>query len=413
MAGFTGTQADINRRKAIIYAMPDPVARAKAMSVLQAHIAGNRAHQSGGGGLFGGGLGSILKVAAPIALSFLAPGLGTAIGSALGAGAAWAPAIGGAAIGAGTGALSGGGLKGIGLGAALGGAGGYLSSTGGLPGLGNMGGKTFGPATWQQTINAGGTNAALGSLGSSGILGSLGGAGRSLTGGLGNILGGGGSSSGGSFGGLGGIGGLGNIVSGALSYGQAGDAEDKLLAAQKAAGRQLSPYNATGLQANQMLNSDLRSGALGGTFNPGDLTADEGYQFRLQQGQQALERSMAARGLGESGAALKAAQDYGQGLAAQTYNDAYQQWLQQQQQRYGMLSGQSGQGLQAAGGLADIAGNVGNIQANAGVARSNIIGGTLSSILGGGNWMNAAGQQQQGNGTRAIRDANGNIIGYI
>ena len=386
MAGFTGTQADINRRKAIIYAMPDPVARAKAMSVLQAHIAGNRAHQSGGGGLFGSGIGSILGKALPIAASFI-PGIGP---------------LGAAAIGGLGGALSGGGLKGAAIGAALGGAGSYLSGGGSIPGLGSIGKNVpaagmFGPSQ----------------IPASGILGKVGTLGRSLTGGLGNILGGGGSSSGGSFGGLGGIGGLGNIVSGAMSYSQAGSAEDKLLAAQKAAGRQLSPYNATGLQANQMLNSDLRSGALGGTFNPGDLTADEGYKFRLQQGQQALERSMAARGLGESGAALKAAEDYGQGLAAQTYNDAYQQWLQQQQQRYGMLSGQSGQGLQAAGGLADIAGNVGNIQANAGVARSNILGGTLSSILGGGNWMNAAGQQQQGNGTRAIRDANGNIIGYI
>lgn len=72
-----------------------------------------------------GFLGKILSVVAPIALSFIAPGLGTAIGSALGAGATWAPIVGGAVMGGLNSAISGGnplvGAVTGGLGAGLGG----------------------------------------------------------------------------------------------------------------------------------------------------------------------------------------------------------------------------------------------------------------------------------------------------
>lgn len=45
------------------------------------------------------------------------------------------------------------------------------------------------------------------------------------------------------------------------------------------------------------------------------------YQFRLNQGQQALERTQAAKGGLVSGNALIEAQQFGQGLAAQAYGD--------------------------------------------------------------------------------------------
>ena len=72
-----------------------------------------------------GFLGKVLSVVAPIALSFIAPGIGTAIGSALGAGTAFAPIVGGAVMGGLTSAISGGnplvGAVTGGLGAGLGG----------------------------------------------------------------------------------------------------------------------------------------------------------------------------------------------------------------------------------------------------------------------------------------------------
>ena len=48
-----------------------------------------------------------------------------------------------------------------------------------------------------------------------------------------------------------------------------------------------------------------------------DMAADPGYQFRLQQGQEALERSGAARGVTRTGGTLKDIVDYGQRAASQ------------------------------------------------------------------------------------------------
>lgn len=52
-----------------------------------------------------------------------------------------------------------------------------------------------------------------------------------------------------------------------------------------------------------------------------------GYQFQLQQGQQAAERNLASRGLLNSGAAAKALTQYGQGLASD-YTQQYVGGLQ-------------------------------------------------------------------------------------
>lgn len=57
------------------------------------------------------------------------------------------------------------------------------------------------------------------------------------------------------------------------------------------------------------------------------LEATPGYQFQFNQGQRALERSQAAKGGLLSGGALMAAQDYGQGMANQTYQGHLQNLL--------------------------------------------------------------------------------------
>ena len=59
------------------------------------------------------------------------------------------------------------------------------------------------------------------------------------------------------------------------------------------------------------------------------LAQTPGYQFTLQQGLQATQNSYAAQGLGTSGAALKGAANYSEGLASTTYEQQYQNWLNQ------------------------------------------------------------------------------------
>src|SRR5205814_2395552 len=58
-------------------------------------------------------------------------------------------------------------------------------------------------------------------------------------------------------------------------------------------------------------------------FHPPTVTDDPGYAFRVQQGQQALERSAAAKGMQLSGAQLKGTQRFAQDLASTEYNAAY------------------------------------------------------------------------------------------
>ena len=67
----------------------------------------------------------------------------------------------------------------------------------------------------------------------------------------------------------------------------------------------------TGGRLGEMLGGQMYSG----------FEQDPGYQFRLQQGEQALNRSAAARGGRLGGAQLKALSDYSQGLASQEFGN--------------------------------------------------------------------------------------------
>jgi len=69
---------------------------------------------------------------------------------------------------------------------------------------------------------------------------------------------------------------------------------------------------------------------------------------------------------------LKAAQDYGQGLAGTTYDAANKRYADNRNFNYGVAQDQAG-----------IFGNQGNIKAGSAVNQSNLLSGALSGILGG------------------------------
>jgi len=79
--------------------------------------------------------------------------------------------------------------------------------------------------------------------------------------------------------------------------------------------------------ANQDLSGNPYSSKLQqmmtGEFSPDDPS----YKWRFQQGQQALERSLAARGLLQSGNAAIELQQYGQGAASQEYGAQFQRMM--------------------------------------------------------------------------------------
>lgn len=223
----------------------------------------------------------------------------------------------------------------------LGGGGSLLGSVGGKLGAGGMG-----PATPGTGI--------LGAIskGASGLTKALSGAGSG-----GNLLSN-----------------AGTILSGINSYMTQDDLEEQLREAQGKSEAALQPFYNSGMDANNQLRERLSTG-----YNPGDLANDPAYKFRLAEGEKGLSRALSAAGMRESGAAIKAGTEFNQGLASEFDNERFNRWSNENQQ----LAGQSGQGYLAAGGMGDIYTNQGNIGANADVARSNILTGTLSKVLSG------------------------------
>jgi hypothetical protein len=70
-------------------------------------------------------------------------------------------------------------------------------------------------------------------------------------------------------------------------------------------------------------------------FGADKFKADPGYAFRMSEGMKALERSAAARGGLLSGATLKGTQRFGQDLASQEYQNAFNRY---QAERTGTLN---------------------------------------------------------------------------
>lgn len=131
-------------------------------------------------------------------------------------------------------------------------------------------------------------------------------------------------------------------------------------------------------------------------FGMEQFQAEPGYGFRMAEGMKALERSAAARGGLLSGAQMKGAQRYGQDLASQEYQNAFNRYQAERQARLGPLQSLAGVGQTATQQLGGYAGqmgqNLGNLamtgaatQGQAGLAAANVRAsqyGGLGSALG-------------------------------
>ena len=91
-------------------------------------------------------------------------------------------------------------------------------------------------------------------------------------------------------------------------------------------------------------------------FGMEQFQADPGYGFRFQQGQKALERSAAARGGLISGNTGGALQQFGQGLASQEYQNAFNRYQAERQARLGPLQSLAGVGQTATNALGQAGG---------------------------------------------------------
>lgn len=191
-----------------------------------------------------------------------------------------------------------------------------------------------------------------------------------------------------------------------------------------------APYTSTGTSAlSQLSQLAGPNGPLTQqfSFTPQNLQNDPGYQFTLQQGQQALQRSAAARGGLFSGATLKSLAGYTTGTANQYFNDAFNRAAttfginrQGTLSQIGTLGNLAGMGMSASQatasplysgavtqgantiGGAQYSGNVGlqgaeyggNVATSAGLNIAQLLGQVGNAQAGGtlgsaGTWMNA------------------------
>jgi hypothetical protein len=129
------------------------------------------------------------------------------------------------------------------------------------------------------------------------------------------------------------------------------------------------PWRAAGVEA---LNK-LRSPEMQFTpFSADKFQADPGYGFRLSEGMKAIDRTAAARGGLLSGATLKGAQRYGQDLASQEFQNAYNRYNTDYNMRLGPLQTLAGYGQSATNNLTNTTGTYGANQAETLANRGNI-----------------------------------------
>jgi len=168
--------------------------------------------------------------------------------------------------------------------------------------------------------------------------------------------------------------------------------EDQIAAEARARG-DIAPWMETGVNALRTLDAEMDP--LTGKFTVSDFEADPGYQFRLEQGRQQLDRTLAAKGARFSGPAVKEALRFGQGLASQEYGAAYGRFRDWQGNRYNRLANLAGLGQSAASNSAGVTtATAGNI-AGQGLATGQRVGNLLmqggaaqaQGYLGAGNAM--------------------------
>jgi len=171
-----------------------------------------------------------------------------------------------------------------------------------------------------------------------------------------------------------------------------------------------TPYQETGLEGQNRLREFLGLGGNTGAqgygqyanaqFTPEAFAAnqDPGYGFRMKEGLKAVDAQAAARGGLISGAALKASQRFGQDMASQEYQNAFNRYQTSRQATLAPYQALQGVGLQGAGGLYNAAGNYGTNAMGAyggyGAAAGNAYGalgsGLYNATGGAGSMINSA-----------------------
>lgn len=235
----------------------------------------------------------------------------------------------------------------------------------------------------------------------------------------------------------------GALLGGVLQSNAAGRAADKQAssasesnATQKAMYDQTRQDNMPALEARNASLERMRAllgiggdkssagyGSLGGAINPGDVTNEAGYQFGLNQGLTAQNNLLGARGMRNSGAALKAASRYGNDYATTKYDNAFNRVVANRSAQLNPLQSLAGAAQTGASTVANAGNNyattvggnqtaLGNAMGANSLAQGNIWGGTVNQLASGLKGVNWGGIDSSGAGSLyAGSGANGSLNG--
>lgn len=200
---------------------------------------------------------------------------------------------------------------------------------------------------------------------------------------------------------------VGSAVVGAASTAYAANkaADAQVQAANQAANTQLSMYNKTredlspyrdlGKAASDTMTSKIGELTTPISVNPDDFKNSEAYNFLQTQGMKGVQNSAAARGLANSGAALKGASTFLSGLNTQFYQQNFNNQVTNQTNAYTRLKGLIDTGA--------------NASAQTGQAGTSAATGAANAQIGAGNAQAAAANATGG----AVANAANNIGGYV
>ena len=145
--------------------------------------------------------------------------------------------------------------------------------------------------------------------------------------------------------------------------------------------------------------SELQAGMKSGRFDPSgyQFQEDPGYQFRLQQGEQAINRASAAGGRYGTPRSMQELMGFNQGLASQEYDTGYRRHAGQLSDMYNRLAGLAGTGQTAATQSAQMGNQFGNqyaqgLQGIGNTQAAGIMGQANARNQGMQNLLNLGGQ---------------------
>jgi hypothetical protein len=131
-------------------------------------------------------------------------------------------------------------------------------------------------------------------------------------------------------------------------------------------------------------------GSLGGGINPGDVQNEAGYQFGLNQGLTAQSNHLGARGMRNSGAAIKAATRYGNDYATTKYDNAFNRIVANRSAQLNPLQSLAGASQTGASTVANSGNNYANTVSGNQTALGNALG--ANSLAQGNIWGGALNQ---------------------